>query len=568
MNYKAITAALISLNLPILTSASAAEPLAGYIPSDVKQVCQISSDTFNNRWVKLSLPVGKDGLSIGPFYDEDSGIVYIFPADGPDFTTSGYADTDCAFFDWSAQMFLWLTSSVSSGEKPSTIHAPDDETSYVFSSEFLYRLNDGVLEPQSEEDETPTMQVRSAKGDARLTSIGQAGGEGVLFTQNQNNVSKSSSLVYYEVLTNRSYGYVRDAVHKSAPSPNNYSEFVHSATESCSAMKYGFDNGFVNNKDQTAAFLYNLFCPDNTVPVNGLPKLPTTISQLETAIDYLSMNMEIKIAWVDASTLNNPDNYITKKGVIPVYSMVDGKNEMLPMWTKSAELALVGMHVVGSVHGHPELVWATFEHKDNAPNAKYYYLDSDGSPPKSHSDTVNTANGNWLLSDGTAVASVTEYGRSEVEPLSSVDYIKPKSKTQIEPVSMPSQVNRINPWGNPQGKDNAKSNSAVMSTNISALSLLKQFYDTQGLSTIKDPRFNYILTGASWGADGNFPTGESDTNINGTPAMANTTLETFQQTVLQTSGDNTGCFGCHGITAGDSKFKVSHIFDKINQVEK
>ena len=77
-----------------------------------------------------------------------------------------------------------------------------------------------------------------------------------------------------------------------------------------------------------------------------------------------------------------------------------------------------------------------------------------------------------------------------------------------------------------------------------------------------------MLTGASWGLDGRFPTGESDSTIAGTPAMANTTMETFQQTYIHKSGDNTGCFSCHGISAKDSKFDVSHIFDDIDSVEK
>ena len=31
-------------------------------------------------------------------------------------------------------------------------------------------------------------------------------------------------------------------------------------------------------------------------------------------------------------------------------------------------MALVGLHVVGVVQGHPEFVWATFEHDKNAPD--------------------------------------------------------------------------------------------------------------------------------------------------------------------------------------------------------
>ena len=35
---------------------------------------------------------------------------------------------------------------------------------------------------------------------------------------------------------------------------------------------------------------------------------------------------------------------------------------------ESVTVALIGLHVVGVVEDHPEFVWATFEHEDNAPD--------------------------------------------------------------------------------------------------------------------------------------------------------------------------------------------------------
>ena len=48
------------------------------------------------------------------------------------------------------------------------------------------------------------------------------------------------------------------------------------------------------------------------------------------------------------------------------------------MARKTVLMALVGMHVVGSTAGHPEMIWATFEHKNNAPNSSYTYLSTSG----------------------------------------------------------------------------------------------------------------------------------------------------------------------------------------------
>ncbi len=555
---------------------SANEPLSGYVPTSVKDTCNVSSDTFASDWTKITLPIGS-GLPIGPFVDKNSGIVYIFPADGPNFTSST-DNSDCSFFKWGTQMFMWLTSSIddtsvtaSSSQSSNNLSFKKTgvDTPFVFSSEFFYRLNaDGSLTPQSHEGELALKSFNLSKSDESLDTIGQAGGNDVLFTHPNTDVSTDSSLVYYEVLTNRPFGYVADATLNNAPAPNNYSEFVKDASQTCSAIKYGFDNGFINNKGETAAVLYNLFCPNDKISITGVPTLPTSIPQLETAIDFLSMNMEVKTAWVDASTLNHPENYILQKGSIPIFSNVDGKNEMIHMWNKNADLALVGMHVVGTVKNHPEMVWATFEHINNAPNSTYYYLDKDGHT-QSHTDTSSTSNKEWLLSNGMAVTEVNSYGVSYTDPDSSVNYIQPATDSQTEAVSTPSNVNRINPWGSIQGESSAVKNTNVISTSISAMKRLKDFYSsTQGLSSVDDPRFNYILTGASWGEDGVFPTGTTTTTIAGTPAMANTTMETFQQTYLQKNGENTGCFSCHGITADKSKFGVSHIFHKIKQVEK
>jgi len=570
MNDKILITIFITKLLFVINPAYADKPLSGYVPSDVKKVCQISQEDFNNKWVNISLPIGKSGVPIGPFFDKESGIVYVFPANGPNFSTSGQTDTDCAFFEWSSQMFLWMTSTVQDGTQPAPTHPlkhTSVNTPYVFSSEFFYRLDDGVLVPQAHSGPLGFKQLRQAKDDEILDSIGQAGGEGVLFTQPNTKVSTSSSLVYYEVLTNRSYGYVADAVIKKAPQPNNYSEFVDSSSTSCSAIKYGLNNGFVDDSGQTAALLYNIFCPNDPVSINGTPTFPTSIPQLETAIDFLSMNMEIKTAWVEASSLKNPKRFITQKGSIPVFTQVEGKNKMIHSWNKNADLALVGMHIVGSVKGHPELVWATFEHTDNAPNAKYFYENKSGKV-RPHTDLKKRTKNNWLLSDGTTASTVTEYGVSYTDSSSSVNYIIPASDQQTAVVSTPSNVTRINPWGSIKGKASATSNSAVISTNISALTLLQDFYSNLGLTNVQDPRLNYMLTGASWGQNGQFPTGKKASQIAGTPAMANTTMETFQQTFLQKNGDNTGCFSCHGINAGSSKFGVSHIFSKIDAVEK
>jgi hypothetical protein len=62
-------------------------------------------------------------------------------------------------------------------------------------------------------------------------------------------------------------------------------------------------------------------------------------------------------------------------------------------------------------------------------------------------------------------------------------------------------------------------------------------------------RKNYILTGTTWTING--APSQPASNQVGTNRMANTTMETFMQTV--------NCFGCHGFSSA-SPINVSHIF--------
>ncbi|MDT7543037.1 MAG: hypothetical protein QOE33_2941 [Acidobacteriota bacterium] len=68
-------------------------------------------------------------------------------------------------------------------------------------------------------------------------------------------------------------------------------------------------------------------------------------------------------------------SYVTMTATIPTYNKAN-PNLWTPTGQKTVQLALVGMHVVGSTVGHPEMIWATFEHFGNTPNAAYSYINT------------------------------------------------------------------------------------------------------------------------------------------------------------------------------------------------
>src|SRR5208283_1780325 len=71
----------------------------------------------------------------------------------------------------------------------------------------------------------------------------------------------------------------------------------------------------------------------------------------KTFPDPNALAIEVKSAWIEVTGLANPDQYITTQAIIPTYDKTD---PMLwkPNGQKTATLALVGMHVVGSTGGN------------------------------------------------------------------------------------------------------------------------------------------------------------------------------------------------------------------------
>ena len=527
-------------------------------PSNAEQNCVLKHDEFVKlqkvpRLEMFAEDLGEFGDKIKKFnkksfYDKANGLVYIFPPDGPGFKSGA---KHCEFYKWGSQMFLWLTSTLNDTvytEKDAHKRkqkSPDAKTDFVFASEFLYEV---AVDPNKRGGKIFKAQTITAKtGVPKPTnpeSTGQAGKiEGVLTSQNTNTISKHSSLVYYGIHTNRLYGYFRNS--QAPGSTDNFPSRgyfpIHPLEKNNTACEL-VKKGVLEEGTKLAAIpalLLNIYCP-----LYGFKKAPDskkgiTLQQLEPAIDFLTMVLELKTSWVEASSLKNPSKYILQMGNIPTYT---GKGKL--NGTKEVKLALVGMHVVGTVENHPEMIWATIEHVDNAPNQKYTYLNKKGKPTSS-----TPKNREWLFSNGKEVAlnkeelylnrgNITD---SKGHPMNNI-------KTKFGKTN----VKRIHPWGNDAGDPKAAEKSSLLiSLNNSVMGLLKT---TQS----SDPRQYYFLSGAVWNKDGEIPTKKTKISVSGSHKLANTTMETFQQ--------KNGCFHCHQKSAAsDAGTSISHIFDSLSR---
>jgi hypothetical protein len=249
-------------------------------------------------------------------------------------------------------------------------------------------------------------------------------------------------------------------------------------------------------------------------------------------IDSIALAIEIKSSWVEAAGLPDADKFIKMKAIVPTYDKTN-PNDWVPNGTKTIELAMVGMHVVGStgstnpsnsIHGHPELLWATFEHLSNDPAAAYSYLTTSNST----SNVAQNTSGSWVFCANGSSGPFNERLITMGGPDGSHVVAAPGKTIG------PSNIRREKPWG--LNGSASSQNAEVISTNHIVRSLLNP----------NDVRINYIQTGTTWTIFGGSP---SSGNQVGTNILANTTMETFSQ--------GTNCFSCHNTNTT----AVSHVFN-------
>lgn len=306
---------------------------------------------------------------------------------------------------------------------------------------------------------------------------GQAGDSSVLQAQ----TTANGSLVYYATMVNDVYAYFVTGVKKGAINTVAPNQFPTTTTDRDAIVNFATSNGKPN------------------------PPFP----------DPNALAIEVKSAWVVASGLPNLSSYITTTATIPTYD-TSNSNLWTPTGQQTVQLALVGMHVVGSTAGHPEMVWATFEHTGNTPLNTYKYTTNTNA-----TNTVNqNTSGTWLFTSNGSGGPFNVPHMSFTGPNGT-----PANAVQSEAgfSISPSDTLRQEPFGVDGG--NVFENTEVISTDHLILSFLAS----------GDIRGNYIMTGATWTPFGSNPT-FSNLGV-GTNLLANTTMETYAQ------GSN--CFGCH-----------------------
>ena len=272
----------------------------------------------------------------------------------------------------------------------------------------------------------------------------------------------------------------------------------------------------------------NIAFPTSMADVNAVVSFAA--SKGHTIQDPKALAIETKSSWMDASKVPNPNDYIQVEAVVPTFDK-SNPNNWVPNGQTTLTLVMLGLHVVGSTSGHGEMVWGTFEHEGNAPNATYAYNSTSGMKT-----VAQNTSGNWLF---------TPSGSSG--PFNATNNSWTGTAITGTPVG-PSPVLRAKPWGSNDGGNPANAaglNTQVISANASVISQLNA----------ADVRRQYFQLGTKWTIFGAPPNGGNEV---GTNHLANATMETFAQGTTP-SAPSANCFSCHTT----NKVPVSHVYPRL-----
>jgi len=246
---------------------------------------------------------------------------------------------------------------------------------------------------------------------------------------------------------------------------------------------------------------------------------PSSVQNLDPTTEFpITDNkgaMELKVSWKIVEEGEDTSDMFTMQTQVATMVNQNGTIVADPNQPLDVTVALVGFHIGGIVNGHPEMIWATFEHKDNAPNVpKGIGLEA---PVSDQDFTFYTAN--------------TVYADCNQNPANSNRLVLDETTQTFTPIT---QVCRQYEFGNAPSDPSAEANET-------AISQLNQSVHRE----LDDLWKNYYEVGAIWFKNGEdlepgLNLGNDDLLI-GSLKLSNSTIETFTQT--QSVMNN--CFRCH-----------------------
>ena len=575
---------LPALALILVATTGAAQTL----PPDAKSTCGMSPALFNSWFSSGSVSSG--------------GLVN--PANSLALNTS----SNCNFYLWSQQMFLWLTSPAAKGTGGSgrvfdsdvffDVSTEDDTGARVF-------IPHGASNPGAAlKDKTRSVGLRVAKpgphglpvvvdragniielvppplgATGKPLVLGMAGQKSTRTEVAYVTVTKDQRAVFYGVdkkVIQQPKPILRDDLRGARIGQRFFTEDRTPIIVGPTGVVFDVSPAQAGSNGvllaQTGSIVYYSIVVNDVfayfasgVKTNKISatQFPTTQPELDaiqsfagasrTFTDGNALAIEAKLSWVETTNLPNAEaDYITTTAQVPIYDTTTPNAWKSTGQSKTATLALVGVHIVGSTQGHPEMIWSTFEHVRNSPNGEYQYVNSSD-------QVVTVTNGPWLFSKtGPFNVMHASYDSQSATINSAHGYSISPSDTQrvyafgVAPTGVPNQ----------EDKTPADANTEIISVNNSV----------QAALAAGDIRKNYYFVGSTWTFGGwaptgaYSPTGDPNGAEIGTNMLANSTMETYVQATNGSSGTN--CFSCHRVGSNTppktpATTGISHIFNAL-----
>lgn len=242
---------------------------------------------------------------------------------------------------------------------------------------------------------------------------------------------------------------------------------------------------------------------------------PAVLNEIPPDTEFQVGDVELKASWKIVEPGTDASRFYVRPALVD--RLAQGPDGTIVVDEKAppleVEVALVGLHVVGWVEGHPEAIWATFEHDDNAP---------DFAPEQS--PTAPVSDRDWTFyTAGTQAQDCNQVDTQDLE-------LDPATQ-ELTPVT---QACRQFPHGMVAGtKDpnDLQNLAAIESLNASVKSRLGS----------GDPSGNYFEVGAIWTNGDLQPNNDQQAHRIGSTLLNSAVIETFTQNVQSENN----CFSCH-----------------------
>jgi hypothetical protein len=274
--------------------------------------------------------------------------------------------------------------------------------------------------------------------------------------------------------------------------------------------------------------------------------------------------LELKSAWMIVDNIGSAPNYFVVPAKVPHYIVANGVvTPKIDATTHQPVMddvfvAMIALHVVFTLPGHPEMIWSTFEHihvdpatgeekRDNAPAAS---ANPSKTPPNTPIDSSN-----YPLYKAGTIASAANL---PIDPKVLADHFDETSQSFTKGGTLQTSVYRPYPGSKTDG-DGTDPHAADEDDEVILINqnIAKMFKAAN--SPASDLRQNYRLVGAVWinNPDRDFKanrsfkdplnlsTDDDSSMLAGEGRLGSTAIESFTEFEDTMPNGRPNCFSCH-----------------------